>query len=225
LTEAVSDLASTTAGTNTQSLNQALDTLSTTIDTIAPQIGPTFDGLTRLSQALNERNDTLGELLTHAADLTGVLSQRSQRVNTLILNANDLVGVLDERRQTLVNLLQSVAAVSRQLSGLVADNKAKLAPTLDKLNSVTSMLEKNRDNIAKAIPGLAKYELTQGETVSSGFYYTAFVPNLIPGQFLQPFMDYALGFRRGIDAGQPPDNAGPRAELPFPYNGIPGGSR
>jgi phospholipid/cholesterol/gamma-HCH transport system substrate-binding protein len=115
--------------------------------------------------------------------------------------------------------------VSRQLSGLVADNKAKLAPTLDKLNSVTAMLEKNRDNIAKAIPGLAKYELTQGETVSSGFYYTAFVPNLIPGQFLQPFMDYALGFRRGIDAGQPPDNAGPRAELPFPYNGIPGGSR
>ena len=96
---------------------------------------------------------------------------------------------------------QNVAAVAKQLSGLVADNKAKLAPTLDKLNSVTAMLEKNRDNIAKALPGLAKYELTQGETVSSGFYYTAFIPNLIPAQMLQPFMDYALGFRRGIDAG------------------------
>ncbi|MBB3602818.1 phospholipid/cholesterol/gamma-HCH transport system substrate-binding protein [Mycolicibacterium sp. BK556] len=225
LTEAVSDLTTTTAGTDTASLNQALDTLSTTIDTIAPQVGPTFDGLTRLSQVLNQRNDSLRDLLTHAADLTGVLSQRSDRVNTLILNANDLVGVLDERRQTLVNLLENVAAVSQQLSGLVADNKAKLAPTLDKLNSVTAILEKNRDNIAKALPGLAKYELTQAETVSSGFYYTAFIPNLVPAQMLQPFMDYALGFRRGVDAGQPPDNAGPRAELPFPYNGIPGGSR
>ena len=74
------------------------------------------------------------------------------------------------------------------------------------------MLEKNRDNIAKALPGLAKYLLTLGETVANGSYYTAYVPNLIPAQFLQPFLDYAFGFRRGTDAGQPPDNAGPRAE-------------
>ena len=39
------------------------------------------------------------------------------------------------------------------------------------------------------------------------------------------FLDYALGYRRGVNAGQPPDTAGPRAEFPFPYNGIPGGSR
>ncbi|MFZ0832929.1 MAG: mammalian cell entry protein, partial [Mycobacterium sp.] len=52
-------------------------------------------------------------------------------------------------------------------------------------------------------------------------YYNAYVPNLQPAQLLEPFLDYALGFRRGTDAGQPPDNAGPRAELPFPYNGIP----
>jgi phospholipid/cholesterol/gamma-HCH transport system substrate-binding protein len=87
------------------------------------------------------------------------------------------------------------------------------------------MLEKNRDNLAKAIPGLAKFELTQGEAVSNGAYYNAFIPNVLPGQFLQPFLDYAFGFRRGVNAGQPPDNAGPRAEFPFPRNGIPGGSR
>ena len=61
--------------------------------------------------------------------------------------------------------------------------------------------------------------------LSNGFYYTANIPNLLPGQLLQPFLDYAFGFRRGVNAGQPPDNAGPRAELPFPVNGIPGGSR
>ena len=56
---------------------------------------------------------------------------------------------------------------------------------------------------------------------ASGAYYTAYVPNLIPGQFTQPFLDYIAGFRRGVNAGQPPDSAGPRAELPLPYNGIP----
>ena len=48
LTDAVGDLTSNTAGTDTTSLNQSLDTLSATIDQIAPQLGPTFDGLSRL---------------------------------------------------------------------------------------------------------------------------------------------------------------------------------
>ena len=72
--------------------------------------------------------------------------------------------MLVERRQAIVNLLANTSAVAKQLSGLVADNEKELAPTLEKLNSVTAMLEKNRDNIAKALPGLAKYEITQGET-------------------------------------------------------------
>nr|WP_208411196.1 MCE family protein [Mycolicibacterium fluoranthenivorans] len=221
LTDAVGELTSNTAGTDTTSLNQSLDTLSATIDQIAPQLGPTFDGLSRLSKSLNGRNDSLGELLKSAGDVTGILAQRSEQVNTLILNANDLVGVLDARRQAIVALLAQTAQVSRTLIGVVADNEAQLKPTLDRLNSVSAVLEKNRDNIAKALPGLAKYELTQGEAVSNGFYYSAYVPNLQFGQFFQPFLDYAFGFRRGVNAGQPPDNAGPRAEFPIPFNGIP----
>jgi phospholipid/cholesterol/gamma-HCH transport system substrate-binding protein len=225
LTQAVSDLTTNTAGTDTDTINASLDTLSDTIDQIAPQLGSTFDGLTRLSRALNGRNDTLRQLLASAGQVSGVLGERSQQLNTLILDANDLVGVLNDRREAIVELITSTSAVARQLSGLVADNEKDLAPTLDKLNSVTAMLEKNRDNIAKALPGLAKYQVTQGESVSNGFYYNAYEPNLAPLQFLQPFLDYAFGFRRGVNAGRPPDNAGPRAEIPFPYNGIPGGSR
>jgi phospholipid/cholesterol/gamma-HCH transport system substrate-binding protein len=221
LTDAVSDLTANTAATNTDTLNQSLDTLADTLNQIAPQLGPTFDGLSRLSQSLNNRNQSLAELLKTAGDVTGILSERSQQVNTLILNANDLLGVLNDRRQAIVGLLANTSAVSRQLTGLVADNEKELAPTLEKLNRVNAMLEKNRDNIAKALPGLAKYELTQGEIVASGAYYNALIPNISPAQILQPFLDYALGFRRGVDAGQPPDNAGPRAEIPFPVNGIP----
>ena len=167
----------------------------------------------------------LRSLLKSAAAVTGVLAQRSQQLNALILNANDLIGVLNDRREAIVGLLNSVSTLSKDLSGLVADNERQLAPTLTKLNSVTATLEKNRDNIAKALPGLAKYQITQGEAVANGFYYEAFVGNLLPGDLLQPFFDYAFGFRRGVGAGRPPDTAGPRAELPIPYNGIPGGPR
>jgi phospholipid/cholesterol/gamma-HCH transport system substrate-binding protein len=221
LTDAVSELTANTAATNTETLNQSLDTLSQTIDQVAPQLGTTFDGLSRLSQSLNNRNQSLAELLKTAGDVTGILSDRSQQVNTLILNANDLLAVLNERRHAIVSLLANTSAVSRQLTGLVADNERQLAPALEKLNRVNQMLEKNRDNIAKILPGGAKYYLTQGEIVANGAYYNAFIPNIQPAQLLQPFLDYAFGFRRGVNAGQPPDNAGPRAELPFPVNGIP----
>ena len=222
LNEALSDLAGNVADTNTQTVNQSLDTLSATLNQIAPQLGPAFDGVTRLSQALNSRNKTLGELLKGAADVSGILSQRSAQVNTLILDADDLLQVLVARRQAIVQLLANTSAVAKQLTGLVHDNEAKLAPTLKKLNSVTAMLEKNRDNLAKALPDLAKFQLTQGETVASGYDYTAFVPNaFLPEVTLQPFFDFYFGFRKGGDAGRPPDNAGPRALFPWPSNGIP----
>ncbi len=226
LSDAVGELTTNTAGTDTQELNQSLDTLSTTLNQIAPQLGPTFDGLTRLSKSLNSRDDTLGELLKSAADVTGILSERSQQVNTLILDADDLLAVLVERRQAIVGLLANTSAVAKQLTGLVADNEKQLAPTLERLNRVNAVLVKNRDNLAKALPGAAKYQTTLAEAVSSGGYYTAYVPNFQPAQLLQPFLDYAFGFRRGpFGAGAPPATAGPRAELPLPYNAIPGGSR
>jgi len=174
---------------------------------------------------MNSRDESLGRLLSSAADVTGVLSERSQQLNTLLLNANDLMGVLEQRRHAIVNLLANTSAVAQHLKGLVADNEQELAPTLEKLNAVYEMLERNRDNVVQALKGLARYQLTQGESVNNGYYYNAFVGNLLPGGSLQPFLDYALGYRRGVNAGQPPDNAGPRAEFPFPFNGIPGGSR
>ncbi len=221
LTDAVSELTANTAGTNTASLNQSLDTLAQTLDQVAPQLGPTFDGLSRLSQSLNSRNESLAELLRTAGEVTGIFSERSRQVNTLILNANDLLAVVDERRYAITSLLANISAVSRQLTGVVADNEQELAPALERLNTVVAMLERNRDNLAKMLPGAAKYYLTQGEIVSNGAYYNALIPNIQPAQLLQPFLDYAFGFRRGIDAGQPPDNAGPRAELPFPVNSLP----
>lgn len=218
LTEAVMDLTNNVAETNTDALNQSLDTLSATIDQIAPQLGPTFDGLTRLSRSLNSRRETLGDLIKSATDVTDVLSQRSQQISTLILNGNDLLGVLVERRDSISELLANTSVVARELSGLVTDNEAELAPTLDKLNSVAEMLEEKRDNLAKALPGLRKFEITSAETVSNGAFYSAYVPNLSLPELLQPFLDYAFGFRRG-------DPDMPRALFPWPHNAIPGGSR
>lgn len=208
LTQAVDELTTNTAGTDTSALNRSLDTLSATIDRISPQLAPTMDGLIRVSKSVNERDQALTELLSSAAKVTGILSERSDKVNSLILNANDLLGVLVDRRQAIVDLLANTSAVASALSAVVADNREKLGPALEKLNSVLAMLEKNRDVISETLPRLSKYMITLGETVSSGHYYMAFVPNLSLGALTQPFLDALFHLQ-------------PRAKIPFPRNGIP----
>ena len=90
--------------------------------------------------------------------------------------------MLNDRRQTIVNLLAATSAVAQQLSGLVADNEKELAPTLEKLNSVTAMLEKNRDSLATVTARSDEILLTQGEIVANGaVLQRAYVPNLILG--------------------------------------------
>ena len=127
-------------------------------------------------------------------------------MNTLILNANDLMAVLSDRRYAIVELLAHTSALSKQLSGLIHDNEQELAPTLDKLNAVTAVLENNRDNIAKALPGLAKFQTTLGETIGNGPYYQAYVPNIVlrrtPTAVLRLRLRLPPGCQRRPAAGQ-----------------------
>jgi phospholipid/cholesterol/gamma-HCH transport system substrate-binding protein len=193
LNEAVDDLTTNARGIDTVSLNKSLDVLSTTLDDVAPQLGPTFDGLAEVSRGINSRNSSLRDLLSATSEVSALIASRSTKINSLILNANSLLDVLVQRRQAIASLLANTSAVADQLSKLVADNERQLAPTLDALNSVAAMLERNRDNIAKALPGLAKVSQTQGEAVSGGPFYQAYVANLLPGPLLQPFIDQAFG--------------------------------
>ena len=218
LNEAVGDLTTNMAATDMGALNRSLETLTATLDQVAPQLGPTFDGVARLSRSLNDRSDSLDRLLKNASAVTEVLAQRSQQVNTLILNADDLFAMLVEQRYAVSSLLTHTTVVAESLRGLVSDNQAQLAPTLERMNAVTAMLERNRDSLSKTLPGFRKFQNATSESLANGPFYSAYVPNVIPPQLLQPFLDYAFGFRRG-------DPNMPRAELPLPRNGIPGGTR
>ncbi|WP_299572452.1 MCE family protein [uncultured Williamsia sp.] len=193
LSDALNGVTRNTAGLDTADLDKALDTLSGTLTATRPELGPTFDGLSRLSRTINARDDSLRDLLDSTSKVTGILATQSAKVNSLILGANDIVDELNARRQQIVDLLANTSAVTEQLTILSRENGDKLAPTLARLNDVTAVLQKNRDNIAKAIPGLAKYATVVGEGVSSGPYYNAYVANLLPGQFIQPFLNGAFG--------------------------------
>ncbi|MCX4093426.1 MCE family protein [Nocardia sp. alder85J] len=177
LNDALSDLAGTVKGLDTDRVNQTLDALSGAFaDTPAPLRGA-LDGITALSRSLNARDQALTELLSHAQDVTKVLASRADQINALLLDGNDLLGELNARRTALSQLIVNVNGLAQQLSGFVADNEAQLKPTLDKLNSVLALLQRNKDNLGKALDALGPFAAALGEQVGSGPYFQAYVSN------------------------------------------------
>ena len=128
LTDALGEFAGNTRDTDTGALNQSLNTLSATIERVAPQLGPTFEGISRISKALNDAMPRCPDCSRVPPTSPASLSQRSQQVNALILNGNELLGVLQDRQYAIVTLLANTSALSQQLSGLVADNERTSRP-------------------------------------------------------------------------------------------------
>ncbi|MET9488341.1 MCE family protein [Nocardia sp. NPDC006630] len=177
LTDALGDLATTVKGLDTDQVNKALDTLSDAFTDTPVPLRSALDGITALSRSLNTRDKALTELLSHAQNVTKVLGDRATQINSLLVDGNSLLGELDARRAALSQLIVYVNGLAQQLTGFVNDNEAQLKPTLDKLNSVLALLQKNQDNLGKAIQELGPFESALGEQVGSGPYFQAYLAN------------------------------------------------
>ena len=189
LNDALGDLSNTVHDLDTVQVNETLDVLSQALkDTPAP-LRETLDGVSRLSRALNERDNNLRELLVKAQGVTKVLADRGEQINALLLDGNDLLGALELRRDSISELIANISAVSQQLSGLVYDNEEQIGPAFEKLNSVTALLIRNRDNLARALDGLGPYATALGEAVASGPYFQAFVQNYGSSKMIQTLVD------------------------------------
>ena len=187
------DIAANVEDINIDQLSDALHTTSDVLEDTSPELHTALDGVARLSDTIGSRDEALRALLADGSEVTNVLAERRSQINALLVDGNTLFGEVDARRAALESLTTNVSAVAQQLSGLVADNREQLRPTLDRLNRVLELLERNRDNLGGALVGASKYARTLNEALGSGPFFQAFVANLVPGQFIQPFIDAALG--------------------------------
>lgn len=189
LNDALGDLTTTVSELDTDQFNDALNATSDALADTPPELRTALDGISRLSRSLNSRDESLQELLSRAESVTGILADRSDQINALIVDGNDLLGELDRRRTAISELITNVSAVSRQLTGLVQDNEQQMKPTLDKLNATVDILQRNKDNIGRALDGLGPYATALGEAVSSGPFFMAYVANFSVGAMTQTFVD------------------------------------
>lgn len=234
LPDALGDLATTIGGLNTDQLSNSLSVLANEFSNTPADLKDAVHGLGRFSQTLNDRDTQLRTLLANANRTTKVLAQRSDEVVNLVANTNALLVELQTQSSALDRIFGNLTALAQQVKGFIAENRATLKPALDKVNGVLAIVDNRKEKIQEAIKGLNGYALSLGESVSSGPIFKAIVANLLPGQFVQPFIDAAFS-DLGIDpatqlpslltdpqTGQP---GTPALPIPFPRTGQGGKPR
>jgi phospholipid/cholesterol/gamma-HCH transport system substrate-binding protein len=234
LPDALGELATTISGLNTNQLSDSLRVLSTTFADTPPELKIAIEGVSRFSQTLNERDAELRGLLTNADKATTVLAERSNQVVSLIGNTNALLAELESQSAAVDQISGNISALSMQLQGFIGENRATMRPALDKLNGVLTMLDNRKERLQRSLHLLTEYSMSLGESVASGPFFKTYVANLLPGQFVQPFIDAAfsdLGLdpntllpsqRTDPQVGQP---GTPALPVPYPRTGQGGEPR
>ncbi|WP_163898404.1 MCE family protein [Mycolicibacterium pulveris] len=216
LPEALGDVASAISELNTDQLSESFATLAETFRDTPPDLQVAVAGVARFSETLSKRDAELRSLLVNAEKATTVLSQRSSDVAGLINHTNAVLAALRTQSGSLDAMSSHLSAVATQLSGFASDNRGKLKPALEKLNGVLALVDKYKVNIQKSLSMLNAYGMSFGETLSSGPFFKAYLANLLPGQFIQPFIDAAFS-----DLGLDPNVLLP-SQLADPQVGQPG---
>lgn len=228
LPDALGDLTTTISGLNTEQLSTSLTVLSQTLQDTPDELRLAVAGVARFSETLNQRDARLRELLANAARATTVLGERTNNIVRLISDTNALLAQLRSQSAALDEMSANISELSRQLAGFIAENKTTLRPALDKLNEVLAILDNRKVQIQESIKGLAAYAMQFGEVVSAGPFFNAYLANLVPGQFIQPFVDAAfsdLGLDPNVllpserddpQVGQP---GTPALPIPYPRTG------
>jgi phospholipid/cholesterol/gamma-HCH transport system substrate-binding protein len=177
--QAVTGLADTVDQIDTEQLAAAFSTLAQTFADTPPSVQSSLVGLSRLSQTVASRDAELRELLAHARGVTGVLAARDEEFRKLVADGSALLAEVSRRRDAIHALLVGTNELATQLSGLVADNRAKLAPALRQLRGVVALLQRNRDQLSQTIQQMAPFVNAFTNVLGNGRWFDSYVGGLV----------------------------------------------
>jgi phospholipid/cholesterol/gamma-HCH transport system substrate-binding protein len=112
--------------------------------------------------------------------VTNTLAQRNAQIAKLINDSNLILQTVYQQRAVIHNLLVDTTAVSRQLTGLVQDNRAIIGPALANLEKTLVILQRNEDNLDQAIHLTAPFIRDFTDVLGNGRWFESTLWNL-PG--------------------------------------------
>jgi phospholipid/cholesterol/gamma-HCH transport system substrate-binding protein len=186
---AFQDLARTVGSVDTAQLAKSFTVLADDFRNSSSEVKASLQGLSRLSQTIASRDAKLRELLDHAQGVTAVLQSRDQDLVAFLKEADLVLQEVKARRAAIHQLLVTTTELSEQLTALVRENRASLAPALEHLRVVSAVLRKNQDNLDVALPRMAAFVRLFANNLGNGRWFDTYVWNLTnpsgfgPGSF------------------------------------------
>ncbi|MGW1679139.1 MCE family protein [Saccharopolyspora sp. NPDC002376] len=177
---AFSDLSSTVDQIDTKQLADSFRAMSQTFSNTPEEVGGALDGLSRLSQTISSRDEQLEHLLNNTAQVSKTIADRNGDFEKLLADGNLLLEEIRARRDSISQLLDGTRELSQQLSGLVDDNAAQIGPTLQQLDRVTKMLQRNQDNLNRSLEMFAPFTRLFSNVLSNGRWFDSYVCGLLP---------------------------------------------
>lgn len=177
--EAVTGLADTVGKIDVAQLGQAFTVLSQAFADTPDSVRSSLAGLSRLSQTVASRDAELRELLSRARSVTAVLARRDEDFQRLVTDGNLLLAEVQRRRDAIHTLLVATDELARQISGLVADNRTRLAPALAELRQVVATLQRNRNDLDRTVQNMAPFITAFTNVIGNGRWFDSWVDGLV----------------------------------------------
>ena len=190
--------------------------------------------MSRFSQTLNERDTQLRNLLDNANKATGVLAKRTDQVVSLIGDTNALLAQLKTQSDAVDEIWANISAAAAQLTAFIAENRAAIAAGARQAQRRPDHRRQPQGTAAGVDQAAQQVCDVAGGVGVLRPVLQGLLANLLPGQFVQPFVDAAfsdLGLdpnvllpsdRTDPQTGQP---GTPALPVPFPRTGQGGEPR
>ncbi|QQQ78940.1 MCE family protein [Saccharothrix sp. 6-C] len=177
--EAFNGLSTTVGGIDTGRLAQSFQVLSDTFRDSPEHVKQALEGLSALSKTISSRDEQLASLIEGASKVSGALAERNTDFAALITDGTLLLEEIGRRRDAIAALLDGTRALSRQLSGLVADNAEQLRPALEQLERVTDVLRNNQDALERGLALAGPYYRVLNNALGNGEWVDTYLCGLV----------------------------------------------
>jgi phospholipid/cholesterol/gamma-HCH transport system substrate-binding protein len=178
--EAFEGLASTSEQIDTDQLAESLTTLADLTRNTPEEFRGALSGLSRLSANVAEKDAQLNTLLTNLERVSTVLDERDEDIIKLMQDSDVLFRALVARRDAVHELLVSSTTLSKELTALIRQSRADLAPALAHLENVVAVLNKNEDNLDSSLRLMAPFYRVFANTLGTGPWFDTWIANFPP---------------------------------------------
>ena len=179
--EAFRGLASTVNDVDTKQLAQSFEVISQTFADTPGDVKGALTGLSQLSKTISSRDQQLSQLLANTSKISQTLADARPGPGEDHAGRQPAAAGDHQARKTAIdNLLTGTQTLAQQLKGLVADNNKQLGPVLTQLDQLTSMLQRNQDDLARGIQNFAPFVRVFNNTVGNGRWFDNYICGLRP---------------------------------------------